>query len=56
LGANDGARAFGATAAAADDDVAAAAGRAARFSYGVMENTRHRKISSLGDAFLLFIH
>jgi hypothetical protein len=40
LGANDGARAFAAN--ATDDDVAAAAaGRAARFSYGVMENTRH---------------
>ena len=36
---NDGARAFGAN---ADDDVAAAAaGRAARFSYRVIENRRH---------------
>ena len=39
VGGDDGARAFGAN---ADDDVAAAAaGRAARFSYGVIENTRH---------------
>ena len=39
LRANDGARAF---AANADDDVAAAAaGRAARFSYGANENRRH---------------
>jgi len=39
LGANAGARAFGAN---ADDDVAAAAaGRAARFSYGADENRRH---------------
>ncbi len=39
---------LGANAADAADVAAAAAGRAARFSYRVVENRRHRTISSLG--------
>ena len=48
--ANDGARAFGAI------DHAAAAAPALTASYGVIANARHRKISAIGLAFLLFIH